>query len=138
MSTFKIVVTLREFYDVFPNNYKTEIGRLLTIIIYYLVMKTKQTTLNRYLNLSSDSEPDVESEYHPTPQKSVLKVPDQWTRVKSLDQITHERNKVFDIEKDLEADKVIKLVRKGAVREQGSILFDPDSYKGRNEELKLD
>ena len=101
-------------------------------------MKTKQTTLNRYLNLSSDSEPDEESVYHPTPQKSVLKVPDQWTRVKSRESLSHGKISVFDIEKDLEADKVLKIVRKGAVREQGSILFDPDSYKGRNEELKLD
>ena len=48
-------------------------------------MKSLQTTLNAFLQLSSDSEPDNESEYHPTPQKSALKVPDQWTRVKSLE-----------------------------------------------------
>ena len=101
-------------------------------------MKSKQTTLNAFLQLSSDSEPDIESEYHPTPQKSALKVPDQWTRVKSLHQMIHDSNRVFDIEKDLDADRVLKQVRKGAVREQGAILFDPDAWKGRDEELKMD
>ena len=101
-------------------------------------MKSKQTPLNAFLMLSSDSESDIESEYHPTPQKSALKVPDQWTRVKSLHQMIHETNRVFDIEKDLDADRVLKQVRRGAVREQGAILFDPDAWKGRDEALKMD
>ena len=52
--------------------------------------------------------------------------------------MTHDPIKVFDIEKDLEVDKVLKQVRKGATREQGAILFDPDAWKGRDEELKID
>ena len=71
-------------------------------------MKSKQTTLNAFLMLSSDSEPEIESEYHPTPQKSALKVPDQWTRVKSLHQMIHDSTRVFDIEKDLDTDRVLK------------------------------
>ena len=50
----------------------------------------------------------------------------------------HDSTRVFDIEKDLDADRVLKQVRKGAVREQGAILFDPDAWKGRDEELKMD
>ena len=61
-----------------------------------------------------------------------------WTRVRSRDLLSHQRITVFDIEKDLETDKVLKRVREGAVREQGTFLFDPDSWKGRDEELKLD
>ena len=49
----------------------------------------------------------------------------------------HDSTRVFDIEKDLDADRVLKQVRKGAVREQGAILFDPDAWKGRDEELKM-
>ena len=52
--------------------------------------------------------------------------------------MTHEAITVFDIEKDLAADKVIKKVRKDASRENGAILFDPDSWKGLDHELKLD
>ena len=29
-------------------------------------------------------------------------------------------------------------MREGATREHGAFLFDPDSWKGRNDELKLD
>ena len=61
-----------------------------------------------------------------------------WTRVKSRDEICHQRITVFDIEKDLTSDKVLKRVREGATREHGAFLFDPDSWKGRNDELKLD
>ena len=52
--------------------------------------------------------------------------------------MSHGKISVFDIKKDIEADKVLKQVRKGAVRNQGGILFDPDSWRGRNGELKLD
>ena len=33
---------------------------------------------------------------------------------------------------------MLKRVREGAVREQGNFLFDPDSWKGKDEELKFD
>ena len=46
-------------------------------------MKAKQSTLKAFLNLSSDSGSDEESQYVPSPQKSVLKIPEMWTRVKS-------------------------------------------------------
>ena len=61
-----------------------------------------------------------------------------WTRVRSRDLLSHQRITVFDIEKDLETDKVLKRVREGAARERGTFLFDPDSWKGRDEELKFD
>ena len=45
---------------------------------------------------------------------------------------------VFDIHKDLDADKALKAVRAGSVREKGTFLFDPDEWKRRGEELKID
>ena len=101
-------------------------------------MNAKQTTLKSFLQLSSDSEPDDISQYTPSPQKSALKIPDQWTRIRSRESMSHGKITVFDIEKDLEADKVLKRVRLGATREQGSFLFDPDLWKGREDELKLE
>ena len=52
--------------------------------------------------------------------------------------MTHDRIQVFDIEKDLAADKVLKAVRKGSTRENGEVLFDPDMWKGKGDELKFD
>jgi hypothetical protein len=78
-ATIGIVVTQIEDYEISLNIHQTVTGRLLTINIYHLVMNGKQTTLNNFLQLSSDSEPDNISQYTPSPQKSVLKIPDQWT-----------------------------------------------------------
>ena len=66
-----------------------------------IIMDAKQTTLNNFLQLSSDSEPDEESQYTPSPQKSALKIPDQWTRVRSRESMSHGKISVFDIERDL-------------------------------------
>jgi len=98
-------------------------------------MKKKQTTLSAFLNLDSESESSEESQYHPSPQKSVLKLPEMWTRVKPRHEMSHSRVKVFDIDADLEKDKVLKQVRAGAVRGTNEVLFDPDEYKGRDDEL---
>ena len=50
----------------------------------------------------------------------------------------HQRITAFDIEKDLDTDKVLKAVRKGSTRENGDFLFDPDLWKGKTEELTID
>lgn len=52
--------------------------------------------------------------------------------------MSHSRLTVFDIEKDLEADKVLKAVRTGTTREHGEVLFDPDEWRGKSEELTFD
>ena len=101
-------------------------------------MKPKQTTLKAFLDISSDSEHEQVSEYTPSPQKGAPKLPDMWTRVKSREQMSHSHITVFDIEKDLEADKTLKAVRLGATREKGELLFDPDEWKGKSEELTID
>ena len=78
-TTIEIKVIQIDGYEDSPDVYQTAIDRLLIIKICHLVMDAKQTTLNNFLQLSSDSEPDKESEYTPSPKKSVLKIPDQWT-----------------------------------------------------------
>ena len=101
-------------------------------------MKAKQTTLKNFLALSSDSSSEEESVYTPSPKKGANKLPEMWTRVKSREQMTHQRITVFDIEKDLEADRVLKAVRDGSTRTKGEFLFDPDSWKGKDDLLKID
>ena len=98
-------------------------------------MKAKQSTLKAFLNLSSASESDEESQYAPSPQKSVLKLPEMWTRVKSREAMCHSRVTVFDIEKDLDKDRVLKTVRAGAARGTNEMLFDPETWKGREKQL---
>ena len=100
-------------------------------------MSTKQLTLKSFLALSSSSEEAEESQYTPSPQKSANKLPETWTRVVSRESMSHGKITVFDIEKDLEADKVLQRVRSGAIREPGTLLFDPDEWKGRGDELKF-
>ena len=101
-------------------------------------MAQKQSTLKHFLSIPSDSESEEASQYTPSPQKGALKLPEMWTRVKSREQMPHQRITVFDIEKDLATDKVLKAVRSGAIREKGEILFDPDEWKGRGDELTID
>jgi len=49
--------------------------------------------------------------------------------------MSHSRVTVFDIEKDLEKDKVLKTVRAGASRGTNEMLFDPETWKGKDHEL---
>ena len=58
-----------------------------------------------------------------------------WTRVKRREEMSHSRVTVFDIEKDLEKDKVLKTVRAGAARGTNEMFFDPECWKGKENEL---
>ena len=49
--------------------------------------------------------------------------------------MSHSRVTVFDIEKDLDKDRVLKTVRAGAARGTNEMLFDPETWKGRENEL---
>ena len=98
----------------------------------------KQTTLARFLNLPSASDSSDESAYSPSEEIRSKAIPSQWTRVRSRAQMSGKRVTVFDIQKDLDVDKALKAVRKGAVRKDGELLFDPDEWKGRSEELTIE
>ena len=60
-----------------------------------------------------------------------------WTRVKSTDESANKRITVFDIEKDLNTDKSLQQVRRNATSFTGSILFDPDEWRGKSFYLKM-
>jgi len=101
-------------------------------------MKPRQTTLKKFLPQISDSGSDEESVYTPSPQKGVPKIPEQWTRVVNRDRMSHDKILIWDIEKDLADDKVRKVVRARSTIDVGEVLFDPDSWKGKDGELKID
>ena len=44
---------------------------------------------------------------------------------------------VFDVEQDLKADKNLKQVRKGSVRNLGKMLFDPEDFKDKSDQLTI-
>ena len=44
---------------------------------------------------------------------------------------------VFDVEQDLKADKTLKQVRTGSVRNLGKMLFDPEDFKDKSDQLTI-
>ena len=61
-----------------------------------------------------------------------------WTRVKDVESTHLSRLKIYDVEEDLKADKSLKQIRKGAVRDLGQMLFDPDDFKNQADQLRVD
>ena len=60
-----------------------------------------------------------------------------WTRVKNRDEM-HRRITVFDIEKDLASDNSLKAVQRMSTRKLGEVLFDPDEWKGKGDDLTIE
>jgi hypothetical protein len=56
-----------------------------------------------------------------------------WTRVKEVDAAVGQRISIWDVEADINLDKTLKQIRKGAVRDLGAIIFDPEFLKEQNE-----
>ena len=44
---------------------------------------------------------------------------------------------IFDVDADLKQDKTLKEVRKGAIRNLGMIIFDPDEYNQQRDLLTI-
>ena len=106
-------------------------------------MTAKQTTLPDYFERSgspnsdeSDSQ-EEQSVYLPFRSKSLFDQPMSWTRVKDVYQATNQRMTVFDVESDLKSDRALKRVRQDATRELSDLLFDPEDYRDRPEELSF-
>ena len=60
-----------------------------------------------------------------------------WTRVKDVYQATNQRMTVFDDESDQKSDSALKQVRQDANRELSDLIFDPEDYRDRPEELSF-
>ena len=90
---------------------------------------------NSFKLQKSSSDSDDDSQYLPSKQKKMFEQPMYWTRVKELDTVNQSRMTVFDVEQDIKADKSIKQIRKGSVRDLGKILFDPEDFKDKSDQL---
>ena len=107
-------------------------------------MTAKQTLLPDYFERSgspnsddSDSQ-EEQSVYLPFRSKSLFDQPMSWTRVKDVYQATNRRMTVFDVESDLKSDRALKRVRQDATRELSELLFDPEDFRDRPEELSFE
>ena len=60
-----------------------------------------------------------------------------WTRVVLVDPDANTSIEIKDVEADIIADKALQQIRKSAVRETGSLLFDPEEYKDRQQPLRI-
>ena len=107
-------------------------------------MQFKQRVLTSFFkkkkeepNQSSDDS-DEESEYVPSKKKQIFNTPMSWTRVRDVEATNVQRFKIYDVEEDLKADKSLKQIRKGAVRDLGQMLFDPDDFKDQADQLRVD
>ena len=92
---------------------------------------------NSFKLQKSSSDSDDDSQYIPSKQKKMFEQPMYWTRVKEVDAVNQSRVTVFDVEQDLKADKSIKQIRKGSVRDLGKMLFDPEDFKDKSDQLTI-
>ena len=72
----------------------------------------KQTKLDAFLSSQHSQDSDSDSEFVPSPKKSSRKLPEVWTRVKPRHLSVSERVTVFNIENDLDRDRILQQVRK--------------------------
>ena len=85
----------------------------------------------------SSSDSGDESLYAPSKKKSMFSAPMSWTRVKYVHAVNVSRPRIYDVEEDLKADKSLRAIRKGAVRELGEMLFDPEDFKDQADQLRV-
>ena len=106
-------------------------------------MTAKQTMLSAYyersgsLNSDESDSQEEQSVYLPFRSKSLFDQPMSWTRVKDVYQATNQRMTVFDVESDLKSDRALKRVRQDATRKLSDLLFEPEDYRDRPEELSF-
>ena len=107
-------------------------------------MSFKQPTLTKFFkrksgaDQESGSESDDVSEYVPSKSKSMYGQPMYWTRVRDVEVAAEQRLAVYDVEQDLQADKSLQQIRKGAVRDLGVVIFDPDTFRDQTDQLTFD
>ena len=58
-----------------------------------------------------------------------------WTRVREITNAVNQRVNIWDVEEDLKQDKALKEIRRGAVRELGVLIFDPEQFADQQDLL---
>ena len=96
-----------------------------------------QTKLPQHWILSSsvDAHSHQTSDDELQPEKILRNL--QWTRVMRMEQINADEISVFNIDADVHGDKSIDQVRNNPSEIRSQLLFDPEEYKGRQDELTI-
>ena len=97
--------------------------------------KLRQSTLNRFIDLTSSddsSDPDVQVA---KAEEQKLREASDWTGVLSRDQFTDKETKVTNIAADLRVMLAEKVTVPPAKEAEKLVFFDPETYKGREQEL---
>ena len=106
-------------------------------------MQFIQTKLNSFFRKSGggdddDSEcPNDDCIYDHTSSAKKYKKPMFWTQVVLVKEPCPEPVPIFDIEKDLQKDRLNQAIRQSAVREPRPFLFEPDDFKANRSELTV-
>jgi hypothetical protein len=97
--------------------------------------KSRQSTLNRFVDLSSSSDSsDPDTQVAKAEEQKRREISD-WTGVKSRDQFTAKEPTVTNIAADLRALLSEKVPVPEANETEQLVLFDPEVYRGKEEEL---
>jgi len=97
--------------------------------------KPRQSTLNQFVNRSSSSEgSDPETQVAKAEEQKRREISD-WTGVMSRDQFTDKETKVANIAADIKALLSEKVTVPPAEQTEQLVLFDPDVYKGKEQQL---
>ena len=106
-------------------------------------MNLKQSTLVNFFRRrggsdhDSDSDADDVSQYDPSQEEETQATLGYWTRVKDVEVAAVKRMATYDTKKDLDSDRSLQQIRKGAVRNLGHIIFDPETFKNETDTLTL-
>ena len=95
-----------------------------------------QTTLHKFLQVQSSDESSSSSDYSSSDEERKRSMLSDWTRVKGRDQFTAKVTRVWEIGGDLKAlfKEKCTVMTPEAIKEL--VLFDPDSYRDRGQDLK--
>jgi len=94
--------------------------------------------LKDFLQLSSSEEASSSDAYDHSDEERKLTTINDWTRVKSRAQFTAKNTTVFDHSTDLKALLAEKIKDLDPKKQEELVLFDPDVFKDREQELKME
>ena len=96
-----------------------------------------QTKISSLLGFKARTPPSSDEEYVPEADERRSEACSQWTRVKSLDNWRARTVQIFELEKDIAADRSTLQARHHLNDARGLCIFDPDSVKARGGTFNL-
>ena len=97
-----------------------------------------QTKLPQHwiISSSADAHSPMSSDDESQPERPLRNL--QWTRVMTIEQMAAADIRVYNIDADVHDDEAIGEVKRLRPEVQSQLLFDPEEYKGRQDELTIE